>query len=371
VLLRRGVMAAPPPDDAVASHYGNPVAEARALESGRGLVDLSQLEVVTVSGADRLTWLHSFTSQHLAALRPGVSTETHILSPHGQVEHTAAVVDDGARTWLVTDAGRSAAMLAFLDSMRFAARVEVAARPELAVLGRAVAAGGEDWEVAGWQDPWPRTTGTRYGVADDVHPGAGWTMRLSVVERAALDAVADAWLAGGGALVGMWAFEAARIAAWRPRPDREVDEKSIPHELDWLRTAVHLEKGCYRGQETIARVVNLGRPPRRLVFLHLDGSADELPEPGAPVSLGGREVGRVTSSARHHELGPVALAVVKRSVDPAATLTVGDPGDGTGAVAASQEVIVPPEGASTATPATRPGAELRRGRMPGPARDQG
>ncbi len=360
-LRARAVVAAPPPDDAVAWHYGNPVAEARALEEGRGLVDLSQLEVVSVAGADRLTWLHAFTSQHLATLDAGVSTEALILSPHGHVEHAVAVVTDRDRVWLVTDPGRSAPLVAFLRSMLFAARVEVEERPDLAVLGRAVAGGGEDWEVAGWQDPWPRTTGTRYAVADGEHPARDWRLRLSLVPRERLGEIADGWLAGGGALTGLWALEAARIAAWRPRLVREVDERTIPHELDWLRTAAHLSKGCYRGQETVARVVNLGRPPRRLVFLHLDGSVDTLPRPGDPVLLAGREVGRVTSAARHHELGPVALAVVKRNVDGAAPLLVTV--DGT-AVAASQEVVVPPEGTSTATPATRPGAELRRGLRP-------
>lgn len=348
---------APAPDGAVAWHHGTPAAEARALEAGTALVDLSQLEVVTVGGPDRLRWLHSFTSQHLAALAPGTSTEALILSPHGHIEHALAVVDDGEVTWLVTDVGGSVPLVAFLESMRFASRVEVAARPDLAVLGRAVTTGGEGWELAGWQDPWPRTTGTSYSVADDAHPGATWTLRLSVVTRDGVAGITADWVEAGGTLAGLWALEAARIAAWRPRPARELDERSIPHELDWLRTAVHLGKGCYRGQETVARVVNLGRPPRRLVFLHLDGSVDELPDPGADVTLGGRTVGRVTSSARHHELGPIALALVKRATDPAATLLVG------GSVTAAQEAVVRPEGTADATPETRPGAELRRGTL--------
>lgn len=343
---------APHPDAAVAWHYGSPVAEARALETGRAIVDLP-FEVVTVSGPDRLTWLHAFTSQHLAALPPGTSTEALILSPHGHVEHAFAVVDDGERTWLVTDVGGGEPLVAFLESMQFAARVDVAARPDLAVVGRGVRGGGEAWEVIGWQDPWPRTSGTSYSVQDTVHPGAAWVLRLSVVQRAEREALAARWVADGGSRAGMWAFEAARIAAWRPRAARELDDRSIPHELDWLRTAVHLGKGCYRGQETVARVVNLGRPPRRLVFLHLDGSVDELPVPGTAVTSAGRVVGRLTSAARHHELGPIALAVVKRSVDPAATLLVG-------AATAAQDIVVRPEGTADATPVTRPGAEFRR-----------
>ncbi len=125
-----------------------------------------------------------------------------------------------------------------------------------------------------------------------------------------------------------------------------MDATTIPHEVDWLRSAVHLTKGCYRGQETVAKVHNLGHPPRRLVMLHLDGSEGVLPESGDSVSLGEKTVGRVTSAARHHELGPIALAVVKRSTDPAATLTVVS-AEGT-SIAAAQEVIVPPDAGAAA-----------------------
>lgn len=147
-------------------------------------------------------------------------------------------------------------------------------------------------------------------------------------------------------VAGLIAAEALRIAAWRPRRANEVDERTLPHEVDWLRSAVHLDKGCYRGQETVAKVHNLGHPPRRLVFLHLDGSDAALPEPGAPISLEGTEVGRVTSAALHHELGPIALAVVKRTLATDATLTIAA-GDAT--VVAAQEVIVPPEAGAEAS----------------------
>ena len=104
----------------------------------------------------------------------------------------------------------------------------------------------------------------------------------------------------------------------------DTDHRTIPNELQWLRTAVHLDKGCYRGQETVARVHNLGRPPRRLVLLHLDGVSEALPETGTPVVAGTREVGRVGTAVRHHELGVIALALVKRNVTADSTLKVGD-----------------------------------------------
>lgn len=354
LLSRRGAVEGSGPDSGVAWHYGDPTGEQRALAAGGAVVDLSHLAIVTVTGRDRLTWLHSISSQALSGLAPRTSTETLVLSPHGHVEHAAGVVDDGTTTWLVTEAASAGPLVTWLDSMRFMLRVEVAdVTDRWAALGEPVGSEGAADEPVTWCDPWPRTLpgGTRYGPADADHPGAERPWRLVLVPRTDLvDAVA-AREAAGWRLAGTWASEAARVAAWRPRPATEVDHRTIPHELDWLRTAVHLEKGCYRGQETVARVHNLGRPPRRLVMLHLDGSGHLLPVPGAEVTDDGRTVGAVTSVARHHELGPVALAVVRRSAPVTATLVVACEG---GDVAAGQEVVVPGEGLSADRPAPRP-----------------
>ncbi|HWS57924.1 MAG TPA: glycine cleavage T C-terminal barrel domain-containing protein [Actinotalea sp.] len=357
LLARRGAVA----DGAtgVAWHYGDPTAEARALAAGRGVSDQSHRGVVTVTGPDRLGWLHSLTSQHLDALAPRVSTETLVLSPHGHVEHAAGVVDDGTTTWLVTDT--AAALATWLDRMRFLLRVEVAdVSEQWAAIGESIADEGVEGGPVVWRDPWPRTApgGTRYGPPDDEHPGSERPWRLVLVPRDDLAAEVAAREAAGSRLAGTWAVEAARVAAWRPST-AEVDHRTIPHELDWLRTAVHLHKGCYRGQETVARVHNLGRPPRRLVLLHLDGSDHRLPEPGAVVTAAGREVGAVTSVARHHVLGPVALAVVKRSLDVTAELFVACDD---GVVAAAQEVVVAGEGVSVDRPAPR--GEVARGLAP-------
>jgi hypothetical protein len=353
LLGRREAVGGSGPDAGVAWHYGDPTAEQRALEAGAAVVDMSHLGVVTVVGPDRLTWLHNITSQQLADLAPRTSTETLVLSPHGQVEHAVGVVDDGACTWLVTEGASAAPLAAWLDSMRFMMRVEVAdVTAEWAAVGEAVDAEGREGEPVTWRDPWPRVLagGTRYGPAPESHPGAERAWRLVLVPRPDLaDAVVQRE-AAGWQLAGTWATEALRVAAWRPRIAAEVDHKSIPHELDWLRTAVHLHKGCYRGQETVARVHNLGRPPRRLVMLDLDGSGHLLPERGAAVTADGRTVGVVTSAARHHVLGPIALAVLKRNVPGDASLLVACEG---GDVAAGQETIVPPEGESADRPAPR------------------
>jgi folate-binding protein YgfZ len=139
-----------------------------------------------------------------------------------------------------------------------------------------------------------------------------------------------------GTPVGTWAYEALRIARGEPRFGLDTDHKTIPNEVGWIGTAVHLDKGCYRGQETVARVHTLGRPPRRLVLLHLDGSVDHVPGNGDPVIHDDRPVGVVGSAARHFEMGPIALALVKRNVAIDASLMAGG-------VAAAQEVLVDPD----------------------------
>ncbi len=341
-------------DGATAAHYGDPVAEQRMLAAGRAIVDLSDRGVVTVTGPDRLAWLDSLTSQALATLAPGSSAETLLLDPNGRLEHSIRVIDDGATAWLLVDAAQAAPLAAWLDRMRFMMRVEVAdATAAWATLGQLLPEGAEPLVAPAapngvpllWRDPWAdvQAGGWQY-AAEAEHPGAGFPAVELLVERARLAEVADAVRAGSFAAAGVWALEALRIAAWRPRMS-EVDERSIPHELDWLRSAVHLAKGCYRGQETVAKVHNLGHPPRRLVMLHLDGSDALLPAPGAEVRTGDASVGTVTAAARHHELGPIALAVVKRSLDPSAPLVVAV--DDT-VIAAAQQVIVPPDAGATA-----------------------
>ncbi|HWM33594.1 MAG TPA: glycine cleavage T C-terminal barrel domain-containing protein [Pseudolysinimonas sp.] len=328
-----------------AQHYGNPLGEQRALARGEAIVELTDRDVLTITGPDRLSWLDSLTSQALAGLAAGESAETLLLDPSGRVEYAIRVLDDGEETWLLLDAGAGAGLHAFLERMRFMLRVEVADRsPGFATIG---SLGAEVPAVASphgipliWHDPWRSVAAGGHQYATGEHPAAGWQYTESLVERSRLGELS------GLPAAGTLALEALRIAAWRPRAATEVDATTIPHELDWLRSAVHLTKGCYRGQETVAKVHNLGHPPRRLVLLHLDGSDGVLPEAGAAVRAGETEIGRVTASALHHELGPIALAVVKRSADPAATLTVAVE-DGPD-IAAAQQLIVPPDAGAEA-----------------------
>ena len=299
----------------MARHYGDPLREQRALVRGAGWVDRSNRGVIAVPGPDRLSWLHSITSQHLSALADGTGTEGLVLSPHGHVEQHFVVAELAGTTWLDTEPGAAPALLAYLDSMRFLLRVEPRdATAELAVLtvaGPDAARGARPRPGCRHRSLWA----VRRRSTAAASPGVPGSTRSTCWCRApSLAEVAERLTAAGAAPVGSWAYEALRVEARRPRLGFETDHRTIPHEVGWIGTAVHLDKGCYRGQETVARVHNLGRPPRRLVLLHLSGERDELPAPGTPLLLDGRTVGFLGTAVQHHELGPVALGVVKRTV---------------------------------------------------------
>ncbi|QES48951.1 folate-binding protein YgfZ [Streptomyces venezuelae] len=304
-------------DEGVAAHYGELYGEQRALADGRGFVDLSHRGVLTVTGPERLSWLHLLLTQHLTELPPGQATEALILSANGHIEHALYLVDDGETVWAHVEPDTVPALIDYLESMKFFYRVEVADRTaDFAVVHLPA---GSITELPG-----------KYVVRETP---AG---RDVFLPRAELTGFA----AAHGPAAGLLAYEALRVEAHRPRLGLETDHRTIPHELGWIGTAVHLQKGCYRGQETVARVHNLGKPPRRLVFLHLDGSEVLLPPHGTPVRLAadgpeGRQLGFVTTSVRHHELGPIALALVKRNVPVDAALLAGT-------TAAAQEVVVAP-----------------------------
>ncbi|MEO8107929.1 MAG: folate-binding protein, partial [Actinomycetes bacterium] len=251
--------------------------EQRALDRGEGFVDLSHRPVIEVAGDDRLSWLHTLTSQHVTELSADVWTKALVLDANGRVEHHLDLVDDGERVLAHIEPATADALIDYLQKMVFWSKVEVRLRDDLGVVWRPGPGGMDGADSFAF-------------VARDAMPG-------------------DA-----GPPAGTWAYEALRVAAGRPRLGLDTDHRTIPAEVNWIGDAVHLEKGCYRGQETVARVHNLGKPPRRLVRLHLDGSSDLLPVRGDALTLDGRTVGFVGTVAQHHELGPVALGLLKRQV---------------------------------------------------------
>ncbi|HEX5016142.1 MAG TPA: folate-binding protein [Actinomycetes bacterium] len=291
-------------DAGVPWHFGDPFAEQRLLESGDGVVDLSHRPVVEVAGEDRLTFLHTLTSQHVSELPPGEWTQALILDANGRVEHHVTLVDDGSKVLAHIEPGTTDALMEYLRAMVFWSKVELRVRDDLGVLWR----------------PGPS--------------GMDGADRFEFVPRDAVTSV-------DGHRAGTWAYEALRVAAGRPRLGFDTDHKTIPAEANWIGVAVHLHKGCYRGQETVARVHNLGQPPRRLVRLHLDGSDDSLPARGDALQANGRAVGFVGTVIQHYELGPVALGLLKRNLADDAEVVAASADGATRPV--TVETVEPPE----------------------------
>jgi len=292
------------PDIGAVWHFGEPVKEQRALAEGKAFANLGHLPALAIEGADRLTWIHSLSTQDVENLQPGLWKSGYILDPQGHLEFPLLLVDDGATLFIFTEISTHQGLLNFLDRMRFTLRVEVRdASSEVALFK----APGKTDEIGGPYALVPR---------NEIE---------SMKKNFALSAIE----------VGTWALDAHRVELGQPRFGFESDAKTIPNELGVLNIAVHMNKGCYRGQETVAKVFNLGKPPRRLTLLHLDGSGVDLPTSGSPVTLDGKSIGFVGTVARHHELGPIALALLKRSIPLDATVQVGN-------IPATQVEIVAP-----------------------------
>lgn len=357
-----GAVAADSFDQYVAGHYGQPVPEQRALAQGKAVVDLSHYGIVTITGSDRLSWLHTLTTQLTQGRQSPFSSEALFLDLRGRIEIATKVYDDGETTYLLTEPTMNATLVDWLTRMQFAARVEVTDRTgELALLGATDEVLGLAEPV--WIDPWPGISpgGFAYTEAPADHPAVheDYAWRLYIIEASKLVETVNG-LPDDFRIAGTMASEALRVAAGRPRQLVDTDERSIPHELDWIRTAVHLEKGCYKGQETVARVHNLGHPPRRLVGLLIDGSVHGLPESGADIIVrpetedeqamaSARAIGTLKSVAMHHEMGAVGTAIIRRNTAPDAQLIIREmpPEDAAedekpNFTAASQEILTSP-----------------------------
>jgi len=312
------------PDAGVAWHYGDPLGEQRAALTEAVIIDRSHRAVLTLTGGERKSWLHNISSQHVSELPDGAVTQNLSLDGQGRVEDHWIQTELGERTYLDTEPWRGEPLLAYLRKMVFWADVtiEPADMAVLSLLGPAL--DSEPVRAALGVDSLPAEN-TAVAL-----PDGGFARRLGgpgpeldlVVPRAQAADRLEKLTAAGVRRAGVWTYEALRVAALRPRLGVDTDERTIPHEVGWIGTAVHLDKGCYRGQETVARVHNLGKPPRMLVMLHLDGSTDR-PAPGDPVLAAGRVVGRLGTVVDHVDLGPVALALLKRGLPADTALTTG------------------------------------------------
>ncbi len=330
----------------VPAHYGNPIAEQRHLADG-AIVDLSALRVFNIAGSDRIAWLDSMISQSILSGQTGDSFEALILDPQGRVEHQLKLYIDEDAILLIEALAGNDAVVEWLRRMIFMKDVQITELEDIHVIGKF---GKEKVHESAkvWQDPWGSLTTGGYQYAEfkpGEHPGDSWDWTEQLVNHEVYEELIQSAKHGDLKVAGTLAYDALRVAAFRPAQGSETVERLIPHEVDWMRSAVHLNKGCYRGQETVSKVHNLGHPPRRLVLLQLDGTRSLYPNSGDEVMLGEKSVGLVTSFANHQDFGPIALALLKRNTDVEAALQVQT---SEGLVDAAQEVIVPPSAGSTA-----------------------
>jgi len=318
------------PDAGAIWHYGDPLGEQRAAETGAAQVDRSHRSVLTLTGADRQTWLHSISTQHVSDLPDGASTHNLSLDGQGRVEDHWVQTEFGGVTYLDTEPWRGEPLLDYLTKMVFWSEV-TPAPSDLAVLSLL----GPQLSERAVLDALGLDVLPAEMIAAPI--GGGFVRRMAearqgqieldvLIDRADRADVQRRLTQAGVRPAGVWAYEAHRVAAVRPRLGVDTDERTIPHEVGWIgdlgRGAVHLDKGCYRGQETVARVHNLGKPPRMLVLLHLDGSVDR-PATGDAVLANGRTVGRLGTVVEHVDLGPVALALLKRGIPADTALSTG------------------------------------------------
>ncbi|OBF92729.1 glycine cleavage system protein T [Mycobacterium sp. 852002-51152_SCH6134967] len=345
------------PDAGAVWHYGDPLGEQRAAADAAVVVDRSHRAVLTLTGADRKAWLHNLTTQHVSELPDGAVTENLSLDGQGRVEDHWVQTELGDITYLDTEPSRGEPLLGYLRKMVFWSdvAVEPADLVVLSLFGPRLGDGGVLGALGVASLPAQQTA---------VALAEGGFLRRLRGDGVELDLViprdqVQPWLRrlthAGVRPAGVWAYEAHRVAALRARLGVDTDERTIPHEVGWIGPAVHLDKGCYRGQETVARVHNLGKPPRMLVRLHLDGSSDR-PATGDPVLAGGRTVGRLGTVVDHVDEGPVALALLKRGLPADTELTV----DGVPAVI-DADSLPPPDVAGAGRRAVE---QLRGGARP-------
>lgn len=362
-------------DEGVPWHFGDPFAEQRSAARSAVIVDRSDRQIIAVPGEERLSWLHLVLSQHMTELPDGKGTEALVLDSHGRVDCHMLVAHHDGVVYLDAEPGAQAtsalptmgvdgkqSLFEYLEAMRFWSKVEPRdATAEFALL---TAIGPEASEVlakAGipvLDEPYDVAALPGGGLIRRVPCGALFAADLLVPREELLtwwQRVTDA----GARPAGSMAYEALRVEALRPRVGFDTDERTIPHELGWVHVAAHVAKGCYRGQETVSKVHNVGKPPRRMVLLHLDGSVEIRPETGDPVRDGDRNVGRVGSVVMHHELGPIALALLKRSAPLDAELLAGDPDEQRQVAAAVDPDSIP---ADTGEPPGKTAVQSFRGR---------
>ncbi len=308
-------------------------ADHAVLTTGCGVVDRSERGKLALTGDDRRSFLNGQVTNEIEALETGGGTYAAFLTHKGKMLGDVRVLETGEE--LLLDTERVALQALFDLVRRFSIGYDVQLHKRTLESGLLSLVGPRADEVAGAS-----------GLPTDEHAHraaelGGAPVRLVrtwagidvLTDAGHLAAVRESLLQAGARDVDPAAAEVLRVEAGVPRYGIDLDDTVIPQEAALNARAVSFTKGCYVGQETVARLFYKGKPNRHLRGLRLSGPA----APGTPLVLasesGEREVGRLGSVAHSPTLGTIALAIVRREAEPGAELQVGD--DGTTAVVAA------------------------------------
>ncbi|HMI80821.1 MAG TPA: folate-binding protein [Solirubrobacterales bacterium] len=279
----------------------------RQLREECGLVERPDRGLLIVGGPDAAEYLQGQLTNDTEAIEPGEWIYAALLDRKGRMQADMRVLrpGEGPELWLDLEPEGLAAANRHLQMYKIGREVEVGDESEghtlLSLIG-------------------PRATEIARAVESvALRSGEGVDLIVPVAER---DQVREALLAAGAVEVSPEAAEILRIESGRPRFGAEMGTETMPAEAGIVEGAVSFTKGCYIGQETVARLHYKGKPNRHLRGLRLSAPA----EPGQALRLGEKEVGTMGSAAVSPVLGPIGLAILRREAEPGATLAVGEDG---------------------------------------------
>jgi tRNA-modifying protein YgfZ len=303
----------------------------RVLTEGAGVVERPGRSHLTVRGTDAYEYLQGQVTNDVEALTPGAGCYAALLNPKGRILSDMRVLAiSPEELWLdVEDVSHETAVRE-LTMYKIGRQVEIADAPDRTVLSVIGPRAWEALERAGIASgPPPASEHAWVRGRDETIVAATDTGFDLLVTRAAAGPLMDALASAGAEPVSAEAAEIVRIERGRPRYGIDMSDENLPGEAGIVERAVSFTKGCYVGQEPVARMFHKGHPNRHLRTLLLSAPV----EPGTAVVATGKDVGRVTSAGLSPIHGPIALAILRREVAPGDEVTAGS---------ATAKVVEPP-----------------------------
>ena len=293
----------------------------RQLREECGLLDRSERGKLIVSGGEAAEYLQGQLTNDVEALAPGEGQYAALLDRKGHMQADMRVLRTSAEElWIDTEPAALAAALRHLEMYKVGREVAIAdLTAERAILSLI---GPRSAEIAGTAALPPYASqAVNAGGVNCVAVGTAHGIDL-IAKSSDAGRLKEALAADGAVEVGPGAVEVMRIESGTPRFGAEMSAETMPAEAGIVERVVSFTKGCYIGQEPVARLHYKGRPNRHLRGLELSAPA----EPGASLRLGEKEVGRIGSACISPARGPIALAIVRREAEPGAELAVGEDG---------------------------------------------